>query len=129
MDENLYQEILKYVKENELPKEKSSKEIKKLITKSRYFKEINGQLFKKHRKEKGKLLKVIQRYELEQLLYMMHNHPTSRHMGIESTYKRIKERYYWNQMYDDIKEYIQTCDSCQRFGKPQKNEPLHSIEV
>ncbi len=32
-------------------------------------------------------------------------------------------------MYDDIKEYIKTCDTCQRFGKPERNEPLHSIKV
>ena len=129
MDENLYQEILEYLKENKIPENKSQKENQKLITRAKYFKEINGQLFKKHRQEKGKLLRVIQRHELEQLLYMMHNHPTARHMGIDATYKRVKERYYWNQMYDDIKKYVQTCNACQRFGKPQRNESLHSIEV
>jgi len=32
-------------------------------------------------------------------------------------------------MYDDIKKYIRTCDTCQRFGKPERNEPLHSIKI
>jgi hypothetical protein len=60
---------------------------------------------------------------------MMHDHSTAGHLGIESTYNKIKERYYWNQMYDDIREYIKTCNTCQRFGKPERNEPLHSIKV
>ena len=42
---------------------------------------------------------------------------------------KLKKKYYWNQIYDDIKEYIRTCNTCQRFRKPERNEPLHSIKV
>jgi hypothetical protein len=32
-------------------------------------------------------------------------------------------------MYQDIKEYIKTCDNCQRYTRQEKNEPLHSIKI
>ena len=31
-------------------------------------------------------------------------------------------------MYEDIREYVQTCDTCQRRGNPKANNILHLIE-
>ena len=47
-----------------------------------------------YRIEDDKLLQVIRRFELEGVMYMMHDHPMSAHFGIEATYQRIKEKYY-----------------------------------
>src|SRR6185295_9232744 len=129
MDEDLYQQITLYLKEKKISENLLEKERKQIINKSKYYQIINGQLYKKPRKWNTGLLKVLRRSEFETLMKIMHDQPTAGHLGIESTYNKIKKRYYWNQMYDDIKEYIKTCDTCQRFGKPERNEPLHSIEV
>jgi hypothetical protein len=129
MDEELYQQIFQYLRGNRINKNLSNREKQQLINKIKYYQIINEQLYKKPRKQNPLLLKVVRRSEFETLMEMMHDHSTARHLGIESTYNRIKERYYWNQMYDDIREYIKTCNTCQRFGKPERNEPLHSIKV
>jgi hypothetical protein len=129
MDEELYQQITLYLKEKRTNENFTKKEKQQLINKAKYYQIINGQLYKKPRKWNHEPLKVLRRSEFETLMKMMHDQPTAGHLGIETTYNKIKDKYYWNQMYDDIKEYIRTCNTCQRFGKPERNEPLHSIEV
>ena len=129
MDEELYQQLMQHLKSGRINDNLSNREKRKLLNKSKYFKEIKGQLYKKPKRGSTEMLKVIRKSEFENLMKIMHNHLISGHMGINTTYNKIKERYYWNQMYDDIKEYIKTCDTCQRFGKPERNEILHSIEV
>jgi hypothetical protein len=129
MDEELYQQIYQYLQGKKLDEDLSTREKQKIINKTKYFQITNEQLYRKPRKHNPKLLKVIRKSEFETLMKIMHDHPTGGHLGMESTYNKIKEKYYWNQMYDDIKEYIKTCNTCQRFGKPERNEPLHSIKV
>src|SRR6266511_1568118 len=65
----------------------------------------------------NKELKVLKRNEIELILSLAHEHPLSRHFGLETTLIKLKERYYWPKMKDDIKSYIQTYDQCQRREK------------
>src|ERR1700743_1727762 len=74
--------------------------------------EINNQLLYKKTKE-GRNLRVIKQDEAEAILYMMHTHPTGGHFGVETTYEKIKKRFYWKGMIGDVKRYIQQCDTCQ----------------
>ena len=46
---------------------------------------------------------MIQRHEMEPVLYMFHNDPTAGHFSTDKMFDKIKSRYYWPQMYDDIK--------------------------
>jgi hypothetical protein len=129
MDEDQYQQIFQYLKGNRIDESLSNRKRQQIINKTKYYQIVSEQLYKKPRKQNSGLLKVVGRSEFETLMEMMHDHSTAGHLGIESTYNKIKERYYWNQMYDDIREYIKTCNTCQRFGKPERNELLHSIKV
>ena len=36
------------------------------------------------------------------------------HKGIFTTLKRIRERFYWKNVKEDVQNYIKTCDSCQK---------------
>ncbi|MDW0205856.1 MAG: integrase zinc binding domain-containing protein [Nitrososphaeraceae archaeon] len=47
---------------------------------------------------------------------MTHNHETGGHLGSEAVYGKIAKRFYWKGMYNDIREYIKRCDTCQRRG-------------
>ena len=42
---------------------------------------------------------------------------------------KIKGRYYWPQMYEDLRAYVKSCDICQRRGRNKRSEPLHPIPV
>ena len=95
------------------------------IDESPNFKIEKAQLYK----IKGdKLYRVIQKFELEGLLYMMHDHELSAHFGIKATQQKIKEKYWWESMTKDIENYVKTCDKCQRRNKPQGRNELHPIE-
>ncbi len=77
----------------------------------------------------NKELKILKRNEIEPILSLVHEHPLSGHFGLEATLNKLKERYYWPKMKDDIKSYIQTCDQCQRRGKTTDENELHSIKI
>src|SRR6266498_3992405 len=77
----------------------------------------------------NKELKVLKRNEIEPILSLAHEHPLSGHFGLEATLNKLKERYYWPKMKDDIKSYIQTCDQCQKHGKTIDKNELHSIKI
>ena len=59
----------------------------------------------------------------------MHSDVTAGHFAFERTFQRTSTKYYWPQMGNDIKKYIQACETCQRFGRIKRKEPLHLIWV
>src|SRR6266542_5290396 len=77
----------------------------------------------------NKELKVLKRNEMELILSLTHEHPLFGHFGLEATLTKLKERYYWPKMKNDVKSYIQTCDQCQRRGKTINENELHSIKI
>src|SRR6266542_1627069 len=77
----------------------------------------------------NKKLKVLRRNEIEPILSLAYKHPLSGLFGLEAILSNLKERYYWPKMKDDIKNYIQTCDQCQRHRKTTDENELHSIRI
>ena len=53
------------------------------------------------------------------------------HFKRDKTYGKISERFYWQGLMSDVKEYVSTCDVCQRVdGKLGKQHAeLHPIPV
>ena len=100
---------------------------KKLWKQADTFEVKNGKLYKK--KKNGRILRVLQEDETETVLYMVHNHEMGGHFGIDATYNKIAERYYWKGMYEDTKEYVKFCDNCQRRGQKGGKSYLNPIEV
>lgn len=43
---------------------------------------------------------------------MMHSHPTAGHLETDAMYYKIAERYYWDQMYRDVQNYVTSCETC-----------------
>ena len=48
------------------------------------------------------------------ILYEHHDVPAAGHLGRNKTTASIKRLFYWPNMDADIKEYVRTCDVCQR---------------
>lgn len=59
----------------------------------------------------------------------MHNTSTAGHFATDIMFDKIRSRYYWPQMYENIREYVRSCDACQRRGKPHGKVELNPIEV
>src|SRR5215469_15952305 len=94
--------------------------------KEKDYEVIEGTLYKI---KDGKKIRIIRESELDGIMYMMHDHPTSAHFGINATYEKIRERYYWKNMRKDIENYVKTCNQCQKRGKPRGDNELHPIKV
>ena len=129
MDQQHYFNIHTYLSFNIFPDEFTQQQQQQLIKQSQNYILKDNLLFKKDKKNVKKLYRVITRDELATVLYMMHNDPTSGHLGIDSTFNKIRSRYYWSQYYEDIKKYVESCDACQRRGRPRKNNELYPIPV
>ncbi|GFW54595.1 retrovirus-related Pol polyprotein from transposon 412 [Trichonephila clavipes] len=41
------------------------------------------------------------------------------HLGVTKTKDRILRHFFWPNVYRDVEEFVKTCDSCQRVGKPR----------
>lgn len=82
-----------------------------------------------YRIKKEGIRKVIQEYEKQGLLYLMHDHELSAHFGIKATQDKIKEKYWWKGMLKDIERYVKSCERCQRRNKPQGKNELNPIKV
>ena len=128
MDSTNYCQLKLYLQTQQLPQNISTKDQQHLKHQAKHFILKENILYKKH-KHNGNLLKVLQKHELEPILYLTHNHPTGGHFGTDIMYNKIKNIYFWPQMYEDIRQYTKTCDSCQRRGKKKTKEPLHPIET
>ena len=53
----------------------------------------------------------------------------SSHMGIDSCLRRAREHIYWPGMSAEIKQQIEDCETCRKFGMNQPKEPLMPHEV
>jgi len=66
---------------------------------------------------------------MKPILFLSHEHPLSGYFRLEATLTKLKERYYWPKMKNDVKSYIQTCDQCQRCEKITDENELHLIKI
>jgi hypothetical protein len=69
----------------------------------------------------------------KQTLKEFHDSPIQgSHLGQLKTIEKMKSRIFWPSMTTDIKEYIRTCEICQK-GKINPGdripEPLHPIKI
>src|SRR5436853_5436188 len=119
MNKNEYEKILECL-QGTVNSEKRRKQ-------SETFEVRNGKLYRK--KKNGKILRVLKEDETDAILFMTHNYETGGHFGVDTTYNKIADRYYWKGMYEDVKEYVKFCDNCQRRGQKGEKSYLNPIEV
>lgn len=53
----------------------------------------------------------------DEVLCANHDIPSAGHAGRDRTVARIKDRYFWYNMHQDIKEYVRTCSICNHCKK------------
>jgi hypothetical protein len=131
MELNQYNNLFVYITLNQLPTSFNSNEIAKLKRQSKFYIVRLDFLYKKQRQRNAtkQFLRVIKETELDAILYMMHNDPTAGHFSTDIMFNKVRTRYYWPQMYESIKKYVQSCDACQRRGRPKTKNELHPIPV
>lgn len=77
----------------------------------------------KLRKCTKKLIDVTNNDDLKEIIQNYHE-SKSNHRGIDETYNRIKEKYYWPFMKNSIQTFINDCEICQ-----QSKYERHPIKI
>jgi integrase-like protein len=110
MDTKTYEEIIQQLKRSKTTNDAKLRNAE-TDKPNKYFLTTQGLLFRQPKR--GKPQRVIQPNETELILFNLHKTPIGAHLGIENTYQKLKERYYWPGMRSSVKHYIKGCDECQ----------------
>ncbi|MDW0176561.1 MAG: RNase H-like domain-containing protein, partial [Nitrososphaeraceae archaeon] len=77
-----------------------------------------------------KYLLVVPEKFRERLKVLCHE-DTSAHLGVTKTKDALSKHFFWPKCYQEIEDYVRSCDQCQRAGKPndKKKAPMKLVPV
>ncbi len=79
---------------------------------------LHGIIYRKLKS--NKIVPLIPATLRERVLQILHDSPSSGHMGVDKTFQRLKGRVYFKGMRKFVEDYIITCGPCQRNKSPNK---------
>ena len=63
--------------------------------------------------------------EIFHILKAFHEQPCGGHFADRRTgHKELRMGYYWSTLFRDTKKYVQSCDSYQRMGQPNRLDQM-----
>ncbi len=105
--------------------EMSLKKFNKFKKKILKFKLQRKQFFRRNSKNVF-MRRVIDDFEERQRI-LKQFHDESDHRDKKNTYKRIIDRYWWDDLYDDAQKYVKICSQCQMRNSIKKEKAFHFI--
>ena len=61
-------------------------------------------------------------------LQLAHATPMAGHLGVNKTYQRILNHFYWPGIKKDVKQFCKSCQECQVVGKPNQSIPVAPLK-
>ena len=104
-----------------------TKEFNAFKKKAVKFKVQDNQLFRRNSKNVPMRRVVDDPTERQTILQQLHDE--SGHKGREGTYRRVADRYWWDNLHAEVKTYVQSCEECQRRDPSRPEEALHPTWV
>ncbi|KAJ8046946.1 hypothetical protein HOLleu_05792 [Holothuria leucospilota] len=71
---------------------------------------------------------VVPRTYRREILSIAYEMPFAGHLGVNKTYHRILNHFYWPKLKSDVAKFCMTCHSCQMVGKPNQNIPAAPLK-
>ena len=71
---------------------------------------------------------VVPKLYRHEILRIAHESPMSGHLGINKTYHKIINHFYWPGLKSDVSKYCKTCHTCQMVGKPNQTIPKAQLQ-
>ena len=71
---------------------------------------------------------VVPKSYRHEILSIAHESPMSGHLGINKTYHKIINHFYWPGLKSDVSKYCKTCHTCQMVGKPNQTVPKAQLQ-
>ncbi|KAG8181115.1 hypothetical protein JTE90_029148 [Oedothorax gibbosus] len=68
---------------------------------------------------------------VKEVLGLVHDSITNAHQGFQRTLRRVREQYYWANMFNRVLNYVKTCPSCagKKGHRGQKLPPLQRVPI
>lgn len=70
---------------------------------------------------------IPEAYRVE-ILSMAHETPLAGHLGVNKTYQKILNHFYWPNLKKDVDEFCRSCNTCQIVGKPNQSIPKAPLQ-
>ncbi|KAJ8019806.1 hypothetical protein HOLleu_41546 [Holothuria leucospilota] len=71
---------------------------------------------------------VVPRTYRREILSIAHEMPFAGHLGVNKTYHRILNHFYWPKLKSDVAKFCKTSHSFQMVGKPNQNIPAAPLK-
>ena len=62
-----------------------------------------------------------------EILKELHNSPTAGHLGVNKLLNKVKQRYYWVGMAEDVRSWVRRCNTCAQIKNPPR-KPLAPLQ-
>jgi hypothetical protein len=109
------------------PEGKTTKELQQFRREATKYLVSDGILYRR-RKTNEPPAKVVVSTEQKRKA-MEAAHELSGHRGREGTLRKVVEWYWWPEMYVDLKDWVNTCEQCEKRSPLRYDEPLKSLTV
>ncbi|VDI09389.1 Hypothetical predicted protein [Mytilus galloprovincialis] len=117
MEQDEFDDIFLYLKENKYVDGKNDSEKRILRRKAKNF--LLGSHDNLYYTKDSRKKQVVTKERLKSVLRLCHVDCGS-HLGRDKTYHKVKERYFWNTITKDVGDYLKCCEECQRNNKKTK---------
>lgn len=112
-----YQPIIDFLSKDEYPEGLTREEKSVFVHQMSPYTLVKGVLFKMGADEV--LRRCVEERDRKKVMRELHSGPSGGHLATVSTVGRIRTAgYWWPRLVRDVKEYVQSCDQCQRTGAP-----------
>ena len=71
---------------------------------------------------------VVPKIYRSEILSVAHENPMSGHLGVNKTYHKILNHFYWPGLKTDVSNYCRSCHICQVVGKPNQVIPKAGLQ-
>ena len=71
---------------------------------------------------------VVPRVYRPEILNLAHETPLSGHLGVNKTYHKILNHFYWPGLKSDVSQFCKSCHTCQMVGKPNQTIPKAHLQ-
>ena len=127
--------IYNYLKSNELPTDEKLKRM--VLIEKEYFDLLDGILMHRYQ-PRGRKKPSDEKFIFQvavpknmRLKVMQDFHDNNGHFGFKKTYASIQAKYFWHHMFQEIADYVKSCDRCQRAKRDAhpNTTPLNPLPV
>ena len=71
---------------------------------------------------------IVPKRARQRILELAHSTPGGGHFGVQKTVNKLKQRFYWNRMRRDVRDWCKKCPTCNRHKTQQQNRaPMQPI--